>query len=584
MNSLKVLFSLIIFLTLMNFKFVSAQDLNEGLVLHLPFEGNLEDAVGDNNGYINYFYETKEVEYFSDNGIVGQYGYFDSTLVDVDAFAGLEWENGSSFSIQYWMRDNEHSFAVIVGRDESWQTVDTASTHWWTGIDWAGQAAWFLRDNTFTAGPELQSPDPVSLNEWHLLTSVRDGAANMELLYVDNELVISDTFTYAGHHMATDPLNIGYLELGDEPGFYYSGDVDEVRIYNRALTVEDVLLRYNTDMGIEPDLNEGLVLHLPFEGNLEDAVGDNDGYINYFYDTNEVEYFSEDGIVGQFGYFENSLVNVDAFDGLEWENGSSFSIQYWMRDNEHSHAVIVGRDESGLAVDTASTHWWVGTFTGGYAAWWLRDNKFIAGPELLSPQTVDDGEWHLITAVRDGSANMELLYIDNELAASDTFAYEGHHMATDPLNIGYLEWGDTPGAWNYSGDLDEVRIYDRALTAADVLLRYNKDKLTSIKPSRSPVPEFFILHQNYPNPFNPDTKIKFDLEEKGFVKLGVYSLTGQRVAELSNRYYSAGSHEVVWNGRTTDNNEAASGIYVYQMEYSGKAGQKMLSKKMILMK
>ncbi len=222
-------------------------------------------------------------------------------------------------------------------------------------------------------------------------------------------------------------------------------------------------------------LNDGLVLHLPFEGNLNDAVGDNDGYINYDYATNEMKYKSKGGIVGQYGHFDYTLVNVDGFEEIDWDNGASFSIQFWMRDFEHSHSVIVGRDQSSLAVDKRSVHWWVGTLTGGHAAWWLRDNNFIPGPELQSPQSVGLNEWHLITAVRNGAENMELLYVDNELVASDTFTYAGHFKATDPLNIGYLEWQDNPGVWHYSGDVDEIRIYNRALTAEDVLLRYNAD-------------------------------------------------------------------------------------------------------------
>lgn len=71
----------------------------------------------------------------------------------------------------------------------------------------------------------------------------------------------------------------------------------------------------------------------------------------------------------------------------------------------------------------------------------------------------------------------------------------------------------------------------------------------------------FAFEQNYPNPFNPTTKFSFSLPVAAPVCLTVYNVLGQRVITLADKTFPAGTHEIVWNGRDSKNNEIASGIY-----------------------
>ncbi len=58
----------------------------------------------------------------------------------------------------------------------------------------------------------------------------------------------------------------------------------------------------------------------------------------------------------------------------------------------------------------------------------------------------------------------------------------------------------------------------------------------------------YNLYNNYPNPFNPETVIKFSLKEKSSVTLTVYSITGQKVAELASGAMEKGLYEERFNG------------------------------------
>ena len=85
---------------------------------------------------------------------------------------------------------------------------------------------------------------------------------------------------------------------------------------------------------------------------------------------------------------------------------------------------------------------------------------------------------------------------------------------------------------------------------------------------------------NFPNPFNPVTTIRFrvgtEMHENVLVK--VYNALGQLVRVLAVRVDGPGIYEVTWNGITQDGAPAASGLYVYVVDY----GQGMTAGRMHL--
>jgi hypothetical protein len=92
---------------------------------------------------------------------------------------------------------------------------------------------------------------------------------------------------------------------------------------------------------------------------------------------------------------------------------------------------------------------------------------------------------------------------------------------------------------------------------------------------QSTLPTGFYLEQNYPNPFNPSTTISFGIPKNTFVSLKVCNSSGQEIAELAGKEYSAGRHTVTFNASTL-----ASGVYFCAM----KAGDFSTVEKMTLLK
>ncbi len=99
-----------------------------------------------------------------------------------------------------------------------------------------------------------------------------------------------------------------------------------------------------------------------------------------------------------------------------------------------------------------------------------------------------------------------------------------------------------------------------------------------------------IFMQNYPNPFsaqggsaygrNPETMIQFSIPEPADVSLNIYNIRGQLVKTLLNSKYEAGIHNVIWNGKDSNDNDVSGGIYLYRLETKDST----VTKKMLLLK
>ncbi len=81
----------------------------------------------------------------------------------------------------------------------------------------------------------------------------------------------------------------------------------------------------------------------------------------------------------------------------------------------------------------------------------------------------------------------------------------------------------------------------------------------------SALPHAVKIIGNTPNPFNHSTSITFSLAAPGIAELAVYSAAGQRVRTLVSRTMSAGTHEVVWDGRDDSGRPVSSGVYLSRL-------------------
>jgi hypothetical protein len=123
---------------------------------------------------------------------------------------------------------------------------------------------------------------------------------------------------------------------------------------------------------------------------------------------------------------------------------------------------------------------------------------------------------------------------------------EGSGNSNSPKEYSFVDGNVTAGKYSYR------------LKQLDTDGNYEYSKVIDVEFSS---PTKFELSQNYPNPFNPITTISYSLPESGNVKLAVYNLLGEQVAELVNGFKEAGIHKINFNAGNLN-----SGIYLYMLD------------------
>jgi photosystem II stability/assembly factor-like uncharacterized protein len=152
-------------------------------------------------------------------------------------------------------------------------------------------------------------------------------------------------------------------------------------------------------------------------------------------------------------------------------------------------------------------------------------------------------------------------------------------------NENFNQIGFVPGF----GTTTELKSYSFTVSDASAGLNYFRLKQIDFDGTETiynsveingPVPNTFTLNQNHPNPFNPSTTISFSLPVESNVKIKLFNLLGQEVAQIAQRDFSAGNHNVNFVA-----GNLASGTYIYTLEAQSSNGVNFTStKKMILLK
>jgi hypothetical protein len=126
----------------------------------------------------------------------------------------------------------------------------------------------------------------------------------------------------------------------------------------------------------------------------------------------------------------------------------ALSVFVWVKGGGRPGQVIISQ-RNGLN--------WLGTDPFGFG-WFISDLKAPTGASLFSQKLITDGNWHRVGLTWDGSNRK--LYVDDVEVAKDTQA--GLTGSQGGLNIGAASTL-APGTF-WSGLIDDVRIYDRAIT------------------------------------------------------------------------------------------------------------------------
>ncbi len=123
-------------------------------------------------------------------------------------------------------------------------------------------------------------------------------------------------------------------------------------------------------------------------------------------------------------------------------------------------------------------------------------------------------------------------------------------------------WGDLVAASD-GGSIKTYQIYNRPDENKPIILTSG-----------------FSLKQNYPNPFNTTTTIQYSLSQDAQVHIAIYNILGRQVKVLVDEIQGRNNYEIFWDGTNRNNQQVASGIYLYRMQ----SGDVTELRKMVLVK
>ena len=214
-------------------------------------------------------------------------------------------------------------------------------------------------------------------------------------------------------------------------------------------------LGFYTEQCRHNDGETDLLAYYPFEGSADDVSGSGyDGSI-----TNQGTYVS--GRSGQAVSFDGSggYVNVPDSDGLD--DFSALTVSTWFRLDGVGGAAntLVRKNDAYLLQRTSGDYISFAVWDGGLADWKaVRTRVFDAN---------DYGTWHHVAGVFEPDGQTYTLYLDGAEVDSATTSATAVAESSAPLTIGGLE-----DQFSVDGALDDVRIYARALSGAEIQSLY----------------------------------------------------------------------------------------------------------------
>ncbi len=390
-------------------------------------------------------------------GKIGQGLQFDGSSQYIDA--GTPVMPTSAFTLSGWIYPT--SYASVQGQIIS-KGYDGSNTQWELILLNSGKA----QIDTYVTPTQkgVTSSATIPLNKWTYLTGSFDGTTWR--IYINDSL---DSFNVQSGPVATGAkLDIGAVDIIGTSGQYFPGKIDDVRIYNRALSLTEIRQLYNAGAvklnvtRSSGNLSQGLVGYWTLDGKdtnwgtntTSDVSGNgNTGtMVGLATTTSPIM-----GKIGQALNFSSTLGNVNvAANPTTAVDNVTFSA--WIKVTNSSQANILlyngNGSSNGYGFIIAN-----GSCGPGNELSILLGGLFC---DVLSSTYVPPlNQWILATGMR--VSGTWKLYINGELQV--TGAATTPNTPDTSAGNGFV--------FGYNDSLDDVRIYNRALSPTEVKQLYN---------------------------------------------------------------------------------------------------------------
>lgn len=343
------------------------------------------------------------------------------------------------------------------------------------------------------SGTNYSNVGAITTGQWNHVALVHENG--VEVAYINGIRGAPVTYSSNGGSNGEFRLSWAYWGVNHANQDYLNGKVDDVRIFNRAMSTEEIqdlsslappgsLTASGSQVRHIPGIffpsTGGLVGHWKMEETFAGTVADSSGY-------------NRDGtpqgatganntpqpvvnVPGSTSFLSTRSLDFDGTDdylsvSTAAELASNpISVSFWTKND------VAPTQFDGLLGKTNGTNWtqgWGFFYNSASQVRFFIEN-YAANVAVAS---INPQEWNHIVGTWDGTTIR--IYVNGVEGASD--AYAGTITSSHPFEIGRLGGN----AFNLDGKLDDVRIYNRVLSLAEVKALYSEPQAWSVAATES---------------------------------------------------------------------------------------------------
>lgn len=556
----------LIMTTQMIFSQVPSYVPTNGLIGYWPFNGNANDqSVSGNNGTVNGATLTSD-RFGNTNSAYNFDGIDDNILYQMNS--NIAPSSYNNYSVSFWLNwaDNQNSGRIL----QFFEGFTGNTTNYDIVVNESNRPQGTLSVVHYLGFNTTSSPTVLNTDVWKFCVIVFNHTNDTFDFFINGNLWFSG-------NLGSNHPNAGLLSVGSQINNFsaFKGKIDDIGIWNRALTQQEITTMFNgvnysdTCNAVSGSLVNGLVGYWPFCGNANDQSGNgNNGTVNGATLTSD-----RFGNVNSAYDFDGNLythINVPLQETLQ----SNKSFSCWIKlpfnfINPYCHLITAKNQTVVLPNDYLSIN-------GNHPFYVSANNvgRFFDGKTgigLNSTINFNNNIWHHIVLTHDYNLQQAKLFIDGVLIET----LNSSSFSTNSLIDRFVFGGDlntnTSANATLFGQLDDIGIWNRALTQQEVTQLYNQNQCTT----NITVTDTLIINVGqlsytnpvtyannitiYPNPANTQVNISFN---------NITDLTGGNINIINSLGQQVATTPITATGTNTTmplNTWGGTGLYFVQI-------------------
>ncbi len=385
-----------------------------------------------------------------------------------------------TFSIEAWFRTTSTRGGKIVGFGSS-ATGSSSSYDRHVYMSGSGVVTFGVYPGSVQT---VASGSGYNNGQWHHVVATLSSSGMA--LYLDDKKVasranITSAQAYSGYWRIGGDNYSSWPNTGTSA--YFAGDIADVAVYDRALTMDDVDAHWvdsgrTSTIPAAPsdlygksvyDLNPDIYWRLGESSGTVAAAASKSGVTGTYYGGSAVT----QGVGGALMGVANTAISLAPLasqtgvsSNTSFTNPTVYSVETWFKTTTTAGGKLIGFGDKQTGTSSSyDRHIYMSTDGTVKFGVWTGSSQVIQ-----SAAGYNDGTWHHVVGTQ--SSDGMKLYLDGSLVASN-------NVTTPQSYTGYWRIGGDSGwegaTW-WTGSLDEVAVYPAALTASQVQDHYSLGK------------------------------------------------------------------------------------------------------------